>query len=105
MKPLIDFTKGEGLVPAIIQDFKSGDVLMLGYMNEKSLEQTLKSGIVNFWSRTRQKLWMKGKESGNILKVKKIYEDCDKDALLIKAELIGTGVCHTGNRTCFKEKI
>lgn len=101
----IDFGKGNGLVPAVIQDYKSGEVLMLGFMNQETLEKTLESGWVYFWSRSREKLWMKGEESGNKLKVKGIYKDCDDDSLLIKAELIGNGVCHTGNKTCFYQEI
>lgn len=101
----IDFGKGNGLVPAVIQDYKSGEVLMLGYMNREALQKTLESGWVYFWSRSRDKLWMKGEESGNKLKVKEILEDCDKDSILVKAELIGENVCHTGNRTCFYEQI
>lgn len=105
MKLSIDFTKNNGLVPAIIQDYKSGDVYMLGYMNEESIQKTIQTGLVYFWSRSRQKLWMKGEESGNKLKVKEIYSDCDNDTLLIKVELIGESVCHTGNKSCFHSKV
>jgi phosphoribosyl-AMP cyclohydrolase len=101
----IDFGKGNGLVPAIIQDYKSGEVLMLGYMNREALQKTLESGWVYFWSRSRGKLWMKGEESGNKLKAKEVFEDCDKDSILVKAELIGKNVCHTGNKNCFYERI
>jgi phosphoribosyl-AMP cyclohydrolase len=101
MKLSIDFTKGNGLVPAIIQDYKNGEVFMLGYMNEEALQKTLQTGWVYFWSRSRKKLWMKGEESGNKLKLKEIYFDCDNDSLLVKVELIGSNVCHTGNKTCF----
>lgn len=90
----------EGLIPAIIQDAKSGEVLMLGYMNKESLKLTLSSGDVWFYSRSRQELWHKGETSGNFLRMKSIIKDCDSDALLIKAEPAGP-VCHTGNRTCF----
>lgn len=100
----IDFGKGDGLVPAIIQDYQSGEVLMLGFMNQEALQKTLESGWVYFWSRNRKKLWMKGEESGNKLKVKKIFVDCDSDAILMKVQLIGTSVCHTGNQTCFYQK-
>lgn len=93
------------LIPAIIQDYKSGEILMLGYMNEKALQKTTKTGWVNFWSRSRQKIWMKGEKSGNKLKLKNIFIDCDADTLLIKVKLIGENVCHTGNKTCFKEVI
>lgn len=107
---LIDFQKLDGLVPAIIQDSQTNQVLMLGFMNKEALQETLKLQKVVFWSRSKQRLWMKGEESGNVLKVCEIYIDCDSDTLLIKAELVGTGVCHTGNQTCFykqltKEKI
>ena len=101
----IDFTKNNGLVPAIIQQEKTGDILMLGYMNEEALEKTKQTGFVYFWSRSKKRLWMKGEKSGNKLKVKNIFVDCDQDSLLIKVELIGKCACHTGNKTCFKEKI
>ncbi len=101
-----DFGKGNGLVPAIIQDYKSGGVLMLGYINQEALQKTSESGWVYFWSRSKNRLWMKGEESGNKLKVKKIFIDCDRDAILIKVELIGKVACHTGNKSCFyKETI
>ena len=92
-----------GLVPAIIQDFKTLEVLMVGYMNKESLETTLKTGKTCFWSRSRRKLWIKGETSGHIQKVKEILIDCDNDTLLIKAEQIG-GACHMGYRTCFYRK-
>lgn len=101
----LDFKKGDGFIPAIIQDDKSGDVLMLGYINKEALQKTLKTGRVYFWSRSKKRLWMKGEESGNKLKVKNIFVDCDKDTVLIKVDLIGTNVCHVGNRTCFFEEI
>lgn len=94
-----------GLVPAIIQDYKSGEVLMLGFMDKEALQKTLKSGWVYFWSRSRKRLWMKGEQSGNRLKVKKILQDCDGDSILIKAELFGKGACHTGNKTCFYKEV
>lgn len=104
-KMKVNFKKGDGLVPAIIQDSKSGEVLMLGFMNQEALKKTLNSGWVYFWSRSRDKLWMKGEESGNKLKVREILEDCDKDTLLIKVELMGKNTCHTGNRSCFYQQI
>ncbi|MFA7119137.1 MAG: bifunctional phosphoribosyl-AMP cyclohydrolase/phosphoribosyl-ATP diphosphatase HisIE [Sphaerochaetaceae bacterium] len=98
----LDFAKGNGLIPAIIQDAITHKVLMLGYMNEESLEITKNRGLVTFYSRSRQKLWTKGETSGNYLQVREIIPDCDNDTLLIKA--IPTGpVCHTGNDTCFNE--
>jgi phosphoribosyl-AMP cyclohydrolase len=93
-----------GLIPAIIQDAKTKEVLMLGYINQESLKLTLSSGEVWFYSRSRQELWHKGATSGNTLKVKEIWQDCDKDTLLILADPAGP-VCHTGNRTCFFEKV
>jgi len=93
-----------GLIPAIVQDARDGEVLMLGYMNEESLKRTLASGDVWFYSRSRQELWHKGETSGNFLKLKSIIKDCDNDTLLIKAEPTGP-VCHTGNRTCFFQQL
>lgn len=89
------------LIPTIIQDYKSKAVYMLGYSNAESLAKTNISGFVWFWSRNRKKLWMKGEESGNRLKVVDIFFDCDKDTILIKVRLIGKNVCHTGNLSCF----
>jgi phosphoribosyl-ATP pyrophosphohydrolase/phosphoribosyl-AMP cyclohydrolase len=97
----IDFKKLQGLVPAIIQDEQTNEVYMLGFMNEEALNKTKETGIVYFWSRTRGMLWMKGETSGNKLQVKKIMVDCDSDTLLIFVSLIGSNVCHTGNKTCF----
>lgn len=105
MKQTLDFEKSNGLVPVVIQDYKTGDAYMLGYMNEEALQKTLETGWVYFYSRSRQKLWMKGEESGNMLKVKKIYSDCDNDSILIKVELKGTNVCHTGNKSCFYTRL
>lgn len=90
----------QGLIPAIIQDFKTGEVLMLGYMNKESLELTIKNSKVCFWSRSRKELWQKGDTSGNFLRVQQILKDCDTDALLIKVNPAGP-VCHTGNNSCF----
>ncbi len=96
----LDFDKGEGLIPAIIQDHLNGAVLMLGYMNKEAFEQTQQSGKVTFFSRSKTRLWTKGETSGNYLIVKDILIDCDKDTLLVKAEPTGP-VCHTGMDTCF----
>jgi phosphoribosyl-ATP pyrophosphohydrolase/phosphoribosyl-AMP cyclohydrolase len=93
-----------GLIPAIIQDVNTKDVLMLGYFNQESLKLTLSSGEVWFYSRSRRELWHKGSSSGNVLKVKEIRQDCDKDTLLILVEPAGP-VCHTGNQTCFFERM
>ena len=94
----------KGLIPAIVQDARNDEVLMLGYMNKESLKRTLASGDVWFYSRSRQELWHKGETSGNFLRLKSIIKDCDSDTLLIKAEPMGP-VCHTGNRTCFFEQL
>ena len=97
----IDFEKSAGLVPAIIQDHRTGEVLMLGFMNDASLAQTRASGEVVFFSRSRNKLWKKGESSGHVLKVRELLVDCDADALLVKVEPLGPGVCHEGYRSCF----
>ncbi|MFC5285245.1 bifunctional phosphoribosyl-AMP cyclohydrolase/phosphoribosyl-ATP diphosphatase HisIE [Pedobacter alpinus] len=97
----IDFTKSDGLVPVIIQDEKTLEVLMLGYMNEEAFQKTEKEQKVTFFSRTKNRLWTKGEESGNFLHVKSISIDCDNDTLLIKAKPVGP-TCHTGSRSCFK---
>lgn len=94
----------KGLIPAIVQDKNSGDVLMLGYMNRESLKITLKEKKTCFYSRSRKELWRKGQSSGNIQEVKEIYYDCDKDALLIKVEQKGVA-CHTGNWSCFYRRL
>ncbi len=98
----VDFDKGNGLVPAIIQDSNTGKVLMLGYMNEESLRKTETEKRVCFYSRSRQRLWVKGEESGNFLYVDEIIGDCDNDTLLVKVRPAGP-VCHTGADTCFNE--
>ncbi|MFD2163583.1 bifunctional phosphoribosyl-AMP cyclohydrolase/phosphoribosyl-ATP diphosphatase HisIE [Paradesertivirga mongoliensis] len=97
----IDFSKSDGLVPVIIQDEKTLEVLMLGYMNEEAFEKTKAIGKVTFFSRSKNRLWTKGEESGNFLYVKNISLDCDADTLLIKADAVGP-TCHTGSRSCFK---
>jgi len=94
----------KGLIPAIVQDARTNEVLMLGYMNRESLKRTLASGDVWFYSRSRQELWHKGETSGNFLRLKSVTKDCDSDTLLIKAEPTGP-VCHTGNRTCFFQQL
>ena len=99
----IDFEKGNGLVPVIIQDDRTQQVLMLGYMNEEALNLTQKDGRVHFFSRTKNRIWLKGETSENYLYVKSIKEDCDSDALLIQAKPAGN-VCHTGSFSCFAEK-
>jgi phosphoribosyl-AMP cyclohydrolase len=95
----------KGLIPAIVQDVHSGEVLMMAYMNRTSLEMTLESGFTHFWSRSRQKYWKKGETSGNVQEVQEILYDCDEDTLLIRVRQQGGGACHTGNRTCFYRRI
>jgi phosphoribosyl-AMP cyclohydrolase len=101
----IDFDKSGGLVPAIIQDHLSGEVLMLGFMNSVSLAETQRTGEVVFFSRSRNKLWKKGESSGHVLKLRELRVDCDADALLVKVEALGPGVCHEGYRTCFFRRL
>lgn len=100
----IDYSKyADGLVPAIVQDFNTQKVLMLGFMNEEALKKTMEEGKVTFYSRSKQRLWTKGEESGNHLMVKEVLSDCDNDTLLIKAHPLGP-VCHTGADTCWSER-
>jgi phosphoribosyl-ATP pyrophosphohydrolase/phosphoribosyl-AMP cyclohydrolase len=102
----INFAKDGGLVAGIVQDAKTGQVLMLGFLNEQSYAKTLESGFVTFWSRTRSKLWMKGETSGNRLRVVSSATDCDNDALLFRVEVEGDGlVCHEGTVSCFTKPI
>jgi len=101
---MLDFAKGGGLIPVIIQDDESGEVLMLAYMNEESLRRTQESGQVWFYSRSRQELWHKGDTSGNVMNVRRILRDCDDDALLIRVQLTGPA-CHTGERSCFYREL
>jgi len=101
-EPTIDFAKMDGLVPGIVQDARTGQVLMLGFLNEESWRRTKETGFVTFWSRTRQKLWMKGETSGNRLRILEVSTDCDQDALLFRVEVEGDGlVCHEGTVSCF----
>ena len=105
-QPAIDFGKMDGLVPGIVQDANSGEVLMLGFLNEASYAKTLETGFVTFWSRTRQKLWMKGESSGNRLRVVSAATDCDNDTLLFKVVVEGDGlVCHEGKVSCFTKPL
>lgn len=102
----IDYQKMQGLVPAIVQDGDTGQVLMLGFMNEEAYERTLTCGYVTFFSRTRNELWTKGETSGNRLRVLSINTDCDRDTFLIKVRVEGKGlVCHLGTRSCFTEEL
>jgi len=101
----LDFKKTGGLIPAIAQDFETGDVLMLAYMNEAAWKETLASGMATYFSRSRQSLWKKGETSGNQQVVKEIRVDCDNDTVLLKVEQIGGAACHKGYRSCFYKKI
>jgi phosphoribosyl-ATP pyrophosphohydrolase/phosphoribosyl-AMP cyclohydrolase len=106
MQVTIDFGKDGGLVAGIVQDAASGEVLMLGFLNEESYRKTVETGFVTFWSRTRQKLWMKGETSGNRLRVVSAATDCDNDALLFRVHVEGDGlVCHEGTVSCFTKPI
>ncbi len=100
----LDFAKNDGLVTAIAQDFASGEILMVAFMNEESFRLTLETGEAVYWSRSRKKLWHKGEESGNVQKVRALYIDCDGDAVVMKVEQIGGAACHTGKRNCFYRK-
>jgi len=97
----LDFEKDNGLIPAIVQDVGSGEILMLGFMNREALAKTQQTGFVTFFSRSRQKLWTKGETSGQKLLLRELRVDCDQDALLVRAELEGGAVCHEGYRSCF----
>jgi phosphoribosyl-AMP cyclohydrolase len=99
-----DFSKTE-LIPVIAQDDESGDVLMLAYMNREAYEETLRTGRVCYWSRSRGKLWRKGEESGNVQELRSVYFDCDADTLLVKVRQIGGAACHEGYRSCFFRRI
>jgi len=94
----------QGLIPAIVQDFENGDVLMMAFMNRESVQKTIETGLCTYWSRSRQKLWLKGETSGNTQAVKEMYFDCDNDCLLVKV-IQKTAACHTGKRSCFFNKI
>lgn len=101
----LDFKKSGGLIPAIAQDWKTNEVLMLAYINEESWKETLKSGKATYWSRSRNKLWKKGEESGNCQIVKEIRIDCDEDTVIFKVEQIGGAACHEGYCSCFFRRL
>lgn len=101
----LDFGKLGGLIPAVIQDHASGRVLMVGFMNEEAFQKTVTTGFATFFSRSRNKLWLKGETSGHKLVVKEITTDCDRDALLVRVEALGPGVCHDGYESCFYRKL
>ncbi len=100
-----DFSKGEGLLPAIAQDAATGEVLMLAYMNQESYQETLKTRRAVYYSRSRQRLWRKGEESGNFQEVTSVYFDCDRDTVLLKVNQVGQAACHTGRRSCFFHEV
>jgi phosphoribosyl-AMP cyclohydrolase len=101
----LDFNKTGGLVPAIVQDFQTGEILMLAYMNPDAFNATLSTGKATYYSRSRQTLWVKGETSGNMQLIKEIRIDCDDDTLLLKVEQLGGAACHTGHRSCFFKKV
>jgi len=101
----LDFKKTDGLITAVIQDYKTNRVLMVGFMNEEAFKMTVETGFATFYSRSRKKLWLKGETSGHRLVVKNIFTDCDKDALLVTVEAIGPGVCHDGYESCFYRRL
>lgn len=101
----LDFKKLDGLVAAVIQDWKTNEVLMVGFMNEEAWKKTVETGFATFYSRTRNKLWLKGETSGHKLVVKDIATDCDLDTVLLKVEALGPGVCHEGYQSCFFRKL
>ncbi len=100
-----DFSKGDGLLPAIAQDAQTGDVLMLAYMNAESFAETLATGRAVYYSRSRKRLWRKGEESGHVQLVRAVYVDCDADAILLKVEQVGGAACHTGYKSCFYRQL
>src|ERR1700732_1110845 len=101
----LDFAKLDGLRPAIVQDARTGEVLMLGFMNEQAYAETRSSGAVTFFSRTRGKLWRKGEQSGHTLRVREVRVDCDNDTVLVRVDMTGPGVCHEGYRSCFFRRL
>jgi phosphoribosyl-AMP cyclohydrolase len=100
----IDFAKGEGLVPVIVQDYRSREVLMVAYMNREAWKMTQKTGKAHYYSRSRRGLWLKGEESGHFQEIKKAFIDCDNDTLLLQVKQLGGGACHLGYRSCFFRK-
>ena len=97
----LDFAKTGGMIPAVVQDHQTGRVLMVGFMNEEAFQKTVETGFTTFYSRSRNKLWMKGESSGHRLIVKSIQTDCDSDCVLVQVEAVGPGVCHEGYHSCF----
>jgi phosphoribosyl-AMP cyclohydrolase len=105
MELKLNFEKGNGFLPAIAQDWETGQVLMMAFMNRESWEKTLATGKVHYWSRSRNALWLKGEISGHVQLVKELFVDCDGDTILLKVEQLGGGACHTGYKSCFYQKI
>ena len=101
----LDFRKNDGLVPAVVQDHLSGEVLMLAYLNPESWELTLSTGIAHYWSRSRNRLWKKGEQSGHLQEVREVRVDCDLDAVLLRVRQVGGAACHTGYRSCFHRRL
>ena len=101
----LDFAKCGGLIPAIAQDHKTNEILMMAYINAESWQETIKSGYATYYSRSRQQLWKKGESSGHLQVVKEILVDCDLDTVIFKIEQLGPGACHTGHRSCFYRKV
>lgn len=101
----LDFKKGGGLLPAVVQDHASGKVLMVAYINQASWEKTLESGEAHYWSRSRKEIWHKGGTSGHVQKIRGIFVDCDNDTVLFRVEQVGGAACHTGYESCFYRKI
>ncbi len=103
--PMLDFSKGSGLLPAIVQDHASNEVLMLAYINEEAWRQTLVTGKAHYWSRSRNKIWLKGETSGHIQEIREILVDCDADTVVYRVEQLGGAACHTGHRSCFYRRV
>ena len=101
----LDFDKTGGLLPAVAQDFRSGEILMLAFIDREAWEETLRSGCATYFSRSRGKLWKKGESSGHVQKIREILVDCDRDAVIFKVEQLGPGACHTGHRSCFFRRV
>jgi len=101
----LDFSKGNGLLPAIVQEYDTGDVLMLAYINEEAWNRTLETGEAHFFSRSRNTLWHKGESSGHVQKIKAVYADCDNDTVLFQVEQLGGAACHMGYKSCFHKRI
>lgn len=101
----LDYSKLDGLIPAVIQDHATGRVLMVGFMNEEAFKRTVETGFATFYSRSRNKLWLKGESSGHKLVVKEITTDCDQDSVVVKVEALGPGVCHEGYESCFFRRL